>query len=1576
MQKSLVTKIPAGRKRTAALWVILLLAIVSRVEGGGAYNAHWTPGANRQDEDNVSIETNGPDTFQVKIDHHLQKHSMDRDNPFRFREGFQTEGRVRLYEVFGPSGLVYREEFVSGTCIGCREPNFDGGQPTVINRTILVEDVPYQPPPPPVTNYKCNDDKSGGNQPDCQSCSGTPAVGDAMAQYSVHSMLVSLNIQDTPLRYSPARGPAINFTVTYNQSESQQLPIFAYSNLGPKWTFNWLSYLIDDPATQLPTTSVYVPGGGVEIHRFESGTFLPDPQSHAILVRVNPDRYERIFPDGSKQIFSLSLGAAFPRKLFLTDVVDSANNTVSLTYDGSFRLKKITDALNRETLLSYEDADDPFKITKVADPFGVRFARFDYLNGHLHKITDEIGIESVFTYVAGIDSETDLMESLTTPYGTTGFARGESGTTRWIEITDPLLPIPGKERVEYRDTAPIAVSDQVAPNATGIVNSSLNVANTFFWDKKAMSVAPGDLDAAEIKHWLYNLDGTVSGILSSEKKVLENRVWYTYLGQPDDQHVGSSANPSQVARVLGDATTQLYQYEYDNDFGKTTKTTDPEDRVTTYEYDSNQIDLLEVRQRTGGINELLWTFDHYTLHRPGRKIDAAGQVTQYDYNNFGQILSRTNVAGNETTVYTYGDGMGSVPLGYLASIRSPQLPNGTAAVISYGYDDFRRVRTVTNEAEQYMVTTDYDNLDRKIKITYPDTTYEEFEYKQDFGQGLKVILDLTKSSDRQGYVTTRHYNRNRQMDSITDPDNRETQYEWCTCGSLTAIVDANHHRTTFLRDLQSRVYQKVFDDSTTTDYRYEGQSGPDTPGATSRLELSTDALNHRTRYAYWKDNNISQVSYTDASNHPLSPPTPSVNFTYDTNYNRIKTMTTGESEETIYGYYDIDPSPTINAGKLKSVNGPLGNDTIVYTYDSLGRVQTEAVNGVTEEVSYDALGRLGTTTNALGAFGRTYHGVTPRLHTVTYPNTQSATYLYDGGIYDRRLQSIQNLTDNGATNLSTFDYAHFPDGRIGNWNQLLGEKSSERWLVYDPAGQLSSVRNAGDLLDVTLSNSYAYDDAGNRISDAISNPQELSENGTSHQYVPNNLNQIQSILTTEGGAISPPVTLTYDLAGNLVDNGEGRTFEWDGANRLAAINYNGGSGRTEFAYDGLGRRVKITEFGAGVTATIQPQSSDYSSFSTLPFTVPAGDYTITFEGLINNNAYLMLIDSVTLDNAAVENGSFEAPEVSKSPGGFEYSPTHATWEFTGRAGIAFNGSDVTSNNPDAPDGRQAGFIQGDGRIFQTLSVSSGTYTLSFQAAQGGDNAGNQQVRVTLRPAGAAVSVKTFVWRGNRILEERDGTGATVTKRFFNEGEQRIGGSDAGNYYYSRDHLGSIREVTDSSGRVKTVYDYDPYGKRVVLTGTMTVDFGYTGHYFHAPSGLNLTRYRAYNPELGRWISRDPLKDAEMTEGPNLYEYAGNNPINVIDPDGRGGWWPSWVEIFWKTRELSKCEKVRAKYQDCMGKVNKCESCEVSPGATTEQQVEYIECFLGCQKQRAEQIRECLAGMNRELIEAECATISL
>ena len=126
----------------------------------------------------------------------------------------------------------------------------------------------------------------------------------------------------------------------------------------------------------------------------------------------------------------------------------------------------------------------------------------------------------------------------------------------------------------------------------------------------------------------------------------------------------------------------------------------------------------------------------------------------------------------------------------------------------------------------------------------------------------------------------------------------------------------------------------------------------------------------------------------------------------------------------------------------------------------------------------------------------------------------------------------------------------------------------------------------------------------------------------------------------------------------------------------------------------------------------------------------------------------------------------------------------------------------------------------------------------------------------------------------------------------NEPRKRPSGSRAPppyyttNYYYVRDHLGSIRDMVDNGGATQAHYNYDPWGRRTRTAGSRDADFGFTGHYYHARGGLHLAFYRAYSAEMGRWISRDPLDFTELLlEGPSLYNYVDNDPANSADPLG-------------------------------------------------------------------------------------------
>jgi RHS repeat-associated protein len=89
-------------------------------------------------------------------------------------------------------------------------------------------------------------------------------------------------------------------------------------------------------------------------------------------------------------------------------------------------------------------------------------------------------------------------------------------------------------------------------------------------------------------------------------------------------------------------------------------------------------------------------------------------------------------------------------------------------------------------------------------------------------------------------------------------------------------------------------------------------------------------------------------------------------------------------------------------------------------------------------------------------------------------------------------------------------------------------------------------------------------------------------------------------------------------------------------------------------------------------------------------------------------------------------------------------------------------------------------------------------------------------------------------------------------------------------------------MTDSTGTIKARYDYDPWGNRTKLSGSVDADFGFTGHYYHAPSNLHLTPFRAYDSASGRWLSRDPIGEAGSI---NLYGYVGNRVVTQVDPIG-------------------------------------------------------------------------------------------
>ncbi len=974
-----------------------------------------------------------------------------------------------------------------------------------------------------------------------------------MTVANAFAMVVSLAMRDIPLSYQTPKGPPVKFGLFYAHRDAEQPMTFTYTNFGPKWTSNWISYIVDntDAGTATgETADLYMPGGGGESYTVSftprGTTFsigIDDQAQLSIMIAQNSEGisyttgFTRELPDGSVQSFThlLNPGSQTPI-FFLNSVTDPQGNTVTLTYDDNNRITAITDASGEVTTLIYGLPSDMWAVTKVTDPFG-RSASFTYnSDGELASITDVLGIVSSYTY---LPNSGDFISALTTPYGTSKFTYGDSTTdpslqtTRFVTLTDPLGQT---ERTEFNQDAPgINQYDPANTVPTGMrcVNGYMIDRNSFVWDKHQLPLATkpdGSLDytKATILHFLHTNAGMCARVLESYKRPLENRVWFNYPGQPFDpsdssdtnpaRYEGTSNLPSAIGRVLDNGATQLWTIRY-NPIGQPTQVTDPIGRQLTMTYAPNGIDLLTVSQTTKGANQLLLSATYNNQHEPLVVTDASGQPTQYTYATAGQPLSVTD-ALKETTSFTYN------PAGLLLSIIQP-LNDATTAI---AYDKFNRVASMT-DPQGYQLLYNYDVADGPTSVRFPDGTTANFAYS---------LLDLASVTDRLKRTTRYAHDALERLIQIKDPLGRTTKLGYCDCGAVSHLTDPNGHLTQFNYDLEERLASRIFADNSTANLTYEN--------TTSRLANSTDALGQVTSYSYNTDDTLQAVNYLHAIN-----PTPPVSLTWDLAFTRVTAMTDGTGK-TSYTYYPVVSPPALGATLLESVKGPY-NDTLAYTYDALGRVERRVTDGATSQLSYDVLGRIEADANPLDTFNVGYFGTTILPLSIKSGKGLSSAYTYFDNLGDQRLKTITNNTHAGKT-VSAFQYAYDDDDEITSTsvkNQF--PSTIVRTMTYDAAGQLLAMTSKGGGSNF----SFGYDLGSNRTSEKI------GPNTTSFIY--NKVNELTS-----------PGTATFDADGQPLKLGN-QTFQWDAAGRL--ISTTTGPGTTKFAYDGLSNRERITQLSSG-----------------------------------------------------------------------------------------------------------------------------------------------------------------------------------------------------------------------------------------------------------------------------------------------------------------------------------------------------------------------------------------------------------
>jgi RHS repeat-associated protein len=102
------------------------------------------------------------------------------------------------------------------------------------------------------------------------------------------------------------------------------------------------------------------------------------------------------------------------------------------------------------------------------------------------------------------------------------------------------------------------------------------------------------------------------------------------------------------------------------------------------------------------------------------------------------------------------------------------------------------------------------------------------------------------------------------------------------------------------------------------------------------------------------------------------------------------------------------------------------------------------------------------------------------------------------------------------------------------------------------------------------------------------------------------------------------------------------------------------------------------------------------------------------------------------------------------------------------------------------------------------------------------------------------------------------------------------------YFFHNDHLGSPQEITDIDQSVVWEIGDDPFSAGVPVTEQVSNNIRFPGQYYDEESDLHYNWNRYYDPELGRYITSDPIG---MDGGMNTFSYVNSNPLRYVDPNG-------------------------------------------------------------------------------------------
>jgi YD repeat-containing protein len=371
------------------------------------------------------------------------------------------------------------------------------------------------------------------------------------------------------------------------------------------------------------------------------------------------------------------------------------------------------------------------------------------------------------------------------------------------------------------------------------------------------------------------------------------------------------------------------------------------------------------------------------------------------------------------------------------------------------------------------------------------------------------------------------------------------------------------------------------------------------------------------------------------------------------------------------------------------------------------------------------------------------------------------------------------------------------EGASGRLRQVADEKAQFKQFTYNRDNTLRSVSYLNATVP-TPSVVYTYD------ADYLRRASMTDGIGTTlYSYVP--ITETPAFGAGQPASVDGPyandtITYTYDALGRIAAtsiDGVGEAMTYDQLGRV--VSETNALGSFSYIHDGSSARVLMQTFPNGLSLTntyggiLQDQRIHQMAYQigatpffkfTYGYDIPKG-WIATWShqpGAASPDEYSFVYDDADrLLSAAVSNSGNSVNSYT-----YTYDPAD------NRLMEAVNGVTNTAtynalnqiSTSTATTGSRTNEWDAQDRL---VAVISGSQRTEFLYDGESRLAGIRHLA-----NGVQTSFRRFLWVGGKIRQERDPTGSTVTKRFYPQGFKLEAGPNVGPYYYTRDHLGSVR----------------------------------------------------------------------------------------------------------------------------------------------------------------------------------------